>query len=572
MQYPNAFPFTEKTETLLSSLMRPNWFDFSLSDWAIDANARLRLLAEKNCGMPQYLVAENASAKHEKKLRPSLREQLLPFVPWLRKNNFTDNQRRFGLQLASTHLMKVCIEDDDGGYRIFDGRMKGTQSYNKYYKAKIIDKAQGFIKNGDEIVALTITCNINDYGGDRYAAWCEYRQKAARLKKEIQRRYHGGYICVMESTKKGFPHAHIILALPKGSILGYDKMKNKTRIFYGELVKIINKFKPAKIFYLEKICGKNTMHYLTKYIAKYETNSFFDLIKKEGDLSKGERKAVDCLLYTTLAKMRQFTLSQKRHEKGLEPPPLLGDVSIFEPTIKYIQANDERQKSNAASFAPAPTTTLEIGNFRAERGYLIKRCINLPKCCFNDVYALPLSEYKRLFPSGTDRQIEKKLENIVKFRRRGRKCNCCQCIYKHIANFILGKDDFLINFKFWDFDGVCKRWYDDCDNLSDADFMAHFKAGIDLIFSWLKETRLNLDDFYRASLQCGVCFQKSGLAYENWRAAKKEWKKENGRPIEKLWNKSHEQLMAEHEQWKKEVNEKYDAKERLDFGLDEKIF
>lgn len=558
MSIANQFPFADGKETFLDPLFSVSPLETFLKESGFNPNEVSRLIAKQKCGLPLYLSCDKGKSKNNKKLRLSSRQQLQQFSKWLRSHSWTDEQRKYALHIVSSHLIKVLSKTAEGEWRIFDGRMKGTQAYNKYYKARIIDRATKYLKEGAEILALTITCDPKDYDGDRVAAWEIYNAKAGRLKKELQRKYHGGYIQVLESTADGWPHAHIILALPKGSVQGYAKMRNKTKIRYGRIIDLINKFKPARIFCLEKISGKNTMHYLTKYIAKYETNNFFDLANKKDELDKSERKAVDCLLYTILVGARQFTLSQERHETGLQKEKGLFD----EPPAKATETSDEPatdpRSGTAAGFAPAHTTALDCEDFSAQRYYLIKRCINLPDKCKNDVFTMGFAAFSKRFGNLPDREIEKRYENIKTFQRKGCKNNCGGCIYRHILNFIKGGDDYLINFSFWDIDGERKRWFDDCDFTDDESFMRHFKTAIQSIFKWLAINKLTFNDFERASIECGVVFMRSDLILQNWRTTVLQNRNESRKAAAPIVRKTEEQMRIAHEIWKEQVNKTWE--------------
>lgn len=450
------------------------------------------------CGVPNRFRIDPHPERPPRCSFYSAKNRLQKYKDWLSKNNWTDEQRKAGLRVLASKTRKVMARVDGGAWRIFDGRQKGTTAYNRFYRSRIIDRCMKYVKAEAEILALTVTCSVKEVGNDRVLAWGQYRGRVSRLLKEIRRAFGGGYVSVLESTKKGFPHAHIILALPKGSVAGYSKMKNRSKIYYGKIVNVIQKFKPAQQFRLEKISGKNTAFYLTKYISKFETNNFFALGDSKDDLSVEERKAVDCLLFTTLTGARQFTLSQESaSEQKLYKKELFGDCEVFHAT-RDLSGNGKVAISNSTTSAPPDPDPIPAGDFSAKRFFLIRRCINLPSCCRDRVYTMSLQRFRGLFGGGSDRDIESSYQNIQTFMKMGDSFSCQGCIYSHLYRFIMGFDDYLLNPWVQTGDGYLFRYFDECDMNDDEEFLRYLCGILWYIGYCVNNNLCNLAEFARA--------------------------------------------------------------------------
>lgn len=430
----------------------------------------------------------------------SAKNQLSQFSEQLTIRNWTDTERLKGLHILKSRVFKVLAKMPSGDFHIFDGRQKGTAAYNKYYKAKIIDNCKALIKGGFDLMALTVTCSARDYNFNRLAAWSEYTDKLNRLVKQLARRFHCRYVAVLESTKKGFPHAHIVLGVPKGTIKGYQKMRNKQKFIFGDFYNYVKKFAPAKVFCLEKIAGKNTAWYLTKYISKYETNDFFSLTDKGQDFTTEERKAIDCLLYTTLCGTRQFRMSKTVQAVCVGDEQKQRELDFKDNAAQKQEANQETAASRAACTHEDNQNAPAEENCSAKRYDLIKRCIKLPECCKSRVMAMPLSQYQRLFGRKPDKEIEQNYKNIETFKKKGRVRGCRGCIYTHIYNFAMCRDDWVINPLITYGNLEPQRLFDGVDLNNDEQFIKTFEAAFKLIYIAINQKGLSLDGFYKAAM------------------------------------------------------------------------
>lgn len=503
MSSVNNFPFTEKTETFLSSLFdgSDGLFDF------IDKNDTERNAAFFNstakCGTPDFLRDNGDSAYHKNPDRDRLLKELAWLEPFMHEGGLTDTHIKRALAQCSSHVYKIRTDDPEKGSRVFDSNTRGTKRYNTIKRAKIIDKSSEMVEKKLHTLCVTVTCDPNEYNNDRFLAWYSWKIKLNRFLKELRRYYEFEYVSVLESTANQYPHAHIIMGFQNEPQKGFAKLKPGKTIKFGSFVDKVKKYRPARIFCIKKLGNKGAAWYASKYVSKTETNHFFGLAKKEGNLTKEERKAALCYLYTIMAQVRQFQFSQHKCKGNVVEQKELFSEEVTKQVENKSNPATVSQENSGASFAAPTDDPRWWKNADACVRYLITRCINLPKICFFKAFMMTTNRFLHLFPDMDDKQVENSYYNIKKFDENAACLGCKGCLYTHIANFLKGNDDWVINFSFWDIDGERKRWFDDCDLLDSEDFMAHFKSAVKFVLRYLYQNKMNIRDFELYSLKWG---------------------------------------------------------------------
>lgn len=188
----------------------------------------------------------------------------------------------------------------------------GTVVYSKKQIAKMMQVASLLVMLGWDAVFVTYTFNSRQGTVDRIKAWREYPAKVTEALNYFSKHHGMLYMGVRESTKNGYPHAHIIMFFPKGTIKGYEKLQNRQVIKYGWLFNEIKKRSPAPQFKIEVARGKAVMGYLKKYISKSNGLDMATIAEKEGKLSDSEKKSVLSTAYIKWAGIRTFTSSSKK--------------------------------------------------------------------------------------------------------------------------------------------------------------------------------------------------------------------------------------------------------------------
>lgn len=392
---------------------------------------------------------------------------------------------RAGLGIFDSRRLWFFIHSPEFGDRVFEGMQRGNVRYCKKYRHKIIDKAESMIRRGGQLMALTVTFDAKNFTENRIKAWQDYPKLLNRLMKELRRKYKCEYISVLESTNKGYPHAHIVLGFAKGTIPYYNKLKNKTKLKYGELYETVKNFAPARKFHLEVIKGNSTAFYLVKYIAKGEKKSIFDLLKKDEHFTKDERKLLQCLLYCTACGVRQVRMSEKEYFN--DTPDNAAKQSD--------ESKTEESGTAAVDASPNHDPPAEE-NSTAKRWALITRCNNLPNRCLQKVYLMTQRRKTLLFGDADGEEIESDYEKLQLFKRYAAEVGCGGCFPALIASAVLTNNLNLINVTYWGKDYKRHKWFDDVDILDDEAFVDALERLITFFYAAISSHKYTASEFF----------------------------------------------------------------------------
>ena len=372
-------------------------------------------------------------------------------------DKLTDEMRRDALRILDSRRTWLKAWYDEVGWRIFEGLQRGSQRYCKMYRHKIIDTTQSMIDRGGQLMALTATYNAKGYTANRLDAWKNYRKALSHLMKEIKRNYKCEYVSVLESTKNGYPHAHVILAFPEGTISYYNKLKNNKALKYGKLFNIVKKHGPAPQFKLCAIKGNNTAWYLTKYISKGEKEDIFALLKKDGRYTTNERKLIDCLIYCIACESRQVCMSYKPLFFK-EKDNAAGQSDASPAKESGTAAVDTHPDHDPPAEEKSPPTAAD----------LMTRCNNLPSHCLHHIFMMMHPRKLLLFGDLDGRAIENDYEKQKLFEKRAAIVGCGGCIFAEFAKAKMKNNFTLFNVTYWGKDYRRHKWFDGIDPLDGA--------------------------------------------------------------------------------------------------------
>ena len=289
---------------------------------------------------------------------------------------------------------------------------------------------------GMETFALTITADVKQFDNNYLTAWQEY-SKAMKETLENLRKHKGAkYVGIKESTKKGAPHAHIVLGFPKGTVKGYDKMKNRQRLWHGDLVDEIKKRTRSRIFRLEKVDGNNVKFYLTKYVSKFADIDIFKLSDKKGELSTEERKACICTLATIATNTRQFIMTRNTQRKTNK------EISVC--SEKEIESFEEQRKKeidkNIQDWYKFHTISKGTAERRAIsarlRAYLISLCTNSPCTRTNTLRIISRDRFDSIVKENMSDFLKSDTEKEMIFIKHGKDISCKGCVFSDFVNFM----------------------------------------------------------------------------------------------------------------------------------------
>lgn len=374
----------------------------------------------------------------------------------------SDDVIREGLYNFSRLFTFYGMRTVSGDIRFFEAYSKGTERYNKKQRFKIMDATATAVAQGYECFCVTLTYDIEKHGHDRLEAWRKFSSHIQKTLHYFINHHHAKVVWVKESTKKGYPHAHCLLCFPKGTIKGYSKMKNGLKIKYGWIFDKVKKFAMSRIFDISVVKGKNLKYYLTKYLTKDDEHSISAMASQTTPYTSEQRKSIYCLFFTTLTGSRTIGISKALRPQKIKPN---------EKKEKGLQKTVE--KLAAIDITHRPTNSHEAKNIRRLRRVLTSLCINFP--CLNraEIYSmnmLPENWHNVQLCKGNER-----LEEIYfnSFKESGQKVSCNGCIFSHLANFIVNKEDEWFNPRVLDIKrpGLYKRYFDESDYEDDFIFL-----------------------------------------------------------------------------------------------------
>ena len=400
----------------------------------------LKYVGQKRNTCPHHIFiqeSKNIEANEKNKDNKKDVTDILDFVvKATQKRQLSDDEIKRALKLLANRIMILRYKNDKNETRYFESFTKGTNRYNKKLSSKVKDFTAAVCTNGTETFALTITCDPKKYEHNRFEAWKNYTKDINKTLENLRKHRGLKYLWVKESTKKGYPHAHIVLSFPKGFCKGYDKMQNAKRLFYGEFYEYIKANVVAPVFELQPIKGNNLKYYLTKYISKGEEDDVYRLGKKAEELTDAERKEALSFLMTTVTKTR-----------------LCGFCKLKEMTKQNTSRTDEERynkhlrKTTLREMKKSARERSEREHFARLRALLIKLCNNSPFTCYKNIYAMSRNTFQQEISADIDEEFLQNEKKQKKFENMSCRVTCNGCIWSDLVNFINGDKKSVFNLK-----------------------------------------------------------------------------------------------------------------------------
>lgn len=403
-------------------------------------NTLLKYVGQKRNTCPHHIFiqeSKNLEANEKNKDNKKDVTDILDFVvKATQKRQLTDDEIKRAVKLLANRIMILRYKNDKNETRYFESFTKGTNRYNKKLSSKVKDFTAAVCSNGTETFALTITCDPKKYEHNRFNAWKNYTKDINKTLENLRKHRGLKYLWVKESTKKGYPHAHIVLSFPKGFCKGYDKMQNAKRLFYGEFYEYIKANVVAPVFELQPIKGNNLKYYLTKYISKGEEDDVYRLGKKAEELTESERKEALSFLMTTVTKTR-----------------LCGFCKLKEMTKQNTSRTDAERynkhlrKTALREMKKSARERSEREHFARLRALLIKLCNNSPFTCCKNIYAMSRNTFQQEISADIDEEFLQNEKKQKKFENMSCRVTCNGCIWSDLVNFINGDKKSIFNLK-----------------------------------------------------------------------------------------------------------------------------
>ena len=400
----------------------------------------LKYVGQKRNTCPHHIFiqeSKNLEANEKNKDNKKDVTDILDFVvKATQKRQLTDDEIKRAVKLLANRIMILRYKNDKNETRYFESFTKGTNRYNKKLSSKVKDFTAAVCSNGTETFALTITCDPKKYEHNRFDAWKNYTKDINKTLENLRKHKGLKYLWVKESTKKGYPHAHIVLSFPKGFCKGYDKMQNAKRLFYGEFYEYIKANVVAPVFELQPIKGNNLKYYLTKYISKGEEDDVYRLGKKTEELTDAERKEALSFLMTTVTKTRLCGFCKLKEMTKQNTSRT--DVERYNKHLRKTALREMKKSAREQS---------EREHFARLRALLIKLCNNSPFTCCKNIYAMSRNTFQREISADIDEEFLQNEKKQKKFENMSCRVTCNGCIWSDLVNFINGDKKSIFNLK-----------------------------------------------------------------------------------------------------------------------------
>lgn len=369
----------------------------------------------------------------------------------LKMRNLSDEELCLATQLCADSINIIQTKNTSGKTVWFEGYAKGTERYNKISQGKIYDFVEYYKGLGYESYFLTLTCDIKKYG-NRTEAWENFLKDEFYPVMENLRKHHKcKYVATMESTTRGYPHAHIIMFFPKGTYPELSKLKNKKKIHYGRLYNYVKESVASPVFCLEKAEGDNLKFYLAKYIGKGIEEDVFKIAKQKEKLTKAQRKLLQEFIYLKVFQKRKVLMSR----------------------IEKITIKNERSELEQVGVSAQSQGKEEISAATSLRQVLTSLCINSPFSSQKTVYSMSFNQFSISFSAPAHRNNDVDAESQEIFEKNGTLLYDNSNFILDLIDFILGNWNNRINRKFyWNYsENIYSRFLDGYDLNDDEDFM-----------------------------------------------------------------------------------------------------
>lgn len=437
------------------SVLTPNMENITYSDEQINIFSLYNFFFQRLKDRPYWHVCENGqpilkqvNCVDKKKIKPipnvlyfhqehferkndpnKTRNKILWAKEILKERALTDEELKLCTKLVSSSLMMLQTQNSKGNIAWFEGNAKGTARYNTVQRGKILDFVEEHIAKKYDCFFLTITCDTKKYM-NRADAWETFLNKDVyKVTENLRKHYNGEYVATLESTAKGYPHAHIMMFIPHNTFPELKYYHNQQKIKKGSLFELVSRSVFSPIFDLQAAKGKNLKWYLTKYIGKGIEESVFEIIKKDGELKKSDRKLLQEFIYLKLFNRRKVLMTRKGCKSK--------DV--------------ETTTSQKVSVSHNPASVSEPKGATKLRTNLTSLCTNSPFLSDKVIYSMDFVSFTDVFNVSPERNNDVSDENATIFENKGRMVWNSRSFISDFVKFVLNPEDSPLNLKFyWD--------------------------------------------------------------------------------------------------------------------------
>lgn len=216
------------------------------------------------------------------------------------------------VKTISQHLKNRPLyikKDVTGKITPLRSRQKMTKIYNQEQQQETRDKIAYLIRNKKVCYFLTITNNASQEEKDLVKIWQHFSDDVSKTLKELTRSYNINYVCVLESTENGYPHAHILIGTNDYlEQFHKDQPKGKT-VTHGKLYEKLKEEYPNSLISLKIAYNLGLIKYMTKTLDPKIEEVVKEAEKNNYKTTKDERKMLLSNLLSTQANVRTIRYS-----------------------------------------------------------------------------------------------------------------------------------------------------------------------------------------------------------------------------------------------------------------------
>jgi hypothetical protein len=204
----------------------------------------------------------------------------------------------------------VHVTNEDASHYVFRGKQKGCPWYNDNLRANLDHAAKKLTELGGHFYFLTITYAYKIHGKAIPHAWRTFNAHVGKLMQALTRKFQTKYICVYESTSRGYPHAHIIIQSKEALDEIGDQFKPGQEVLAGVLKKFLRPRLQSPVYMLQKALPSSLAGYLCKYVSKGLIPPSSAIPKTDPKSRSSHRKALLSCMLPVIAGTRAIRMSK----------------------------------------------------------------------------------------------------------------------------------------------------------------------------------------------------------------------------------------------------------------------
>lgn len=370
---------------------------------------------KKNCPfhVPQAYV-DNYNEKRKTKTQNIDPERLYTnFAIQAHNGKITDNCLKQVVRLWKQR-QGVIITKKDGAIIAFESNAKGSKRYANQLRNKIAEHAKRANILKKSTYFLTLTERVKPGETDCKRQYKKFVKETENFLNYLCRTFNCYYEKVIESTKNGYAHAHIVIHIDE---YFKDDIKRKHGRSYeivgGSFREWIKNHWSLGVSKLETSQARNPIFYLLKYITKFSYSNFSEITKEKHKLTDNERKGILTIFLSILAQVRQITTSQF-------------DESEIDRADKLLSLKEESEK----------TMNVSENKIADKVGGLDCACINSTLPCQKFARLLNYQRFKEKINDEVENFDKQEQKIKEKLYEMAVPLGCQGCIITHILNEI----------------------------------------------------------------------------------------------------------------------------------------